>query len=471
MAMRLAEMPSPIRMLQCLIEKIEQFGSNSKTKHLDIKMKWLQDLRNKNEIQVTPIYCRKSLNRLREKKFLGSLFTKLRGVLKLFDTICEAHLKFLILLVYSSCPSPTLFNSFHSNLYVLSPSTGLHTLVRNKPQNILLPLFFFFLISFFDDQLMLLLSVSPSRFSNHPGYAFFSYYFFLFPSSSLLISCFVQPMTFISETKTRLEEKTRRIFTINKIKDQSRVDTSQGADKGLFREMERISQRESFDRLSRVKMIESEMIELIDRDETERKEKFRLSQECYSVDFQHVLNPTTFRPHYFRLGLRWCIQICRPHCIRKTPSIFSLKPGKYNPPCQIRTLIMTPTIGAHTCWPPLTRWPSSRHRLLPAKAPSSHLPNLPSPSGSPALFDKNFPITLSAPLPWPSPHLLELQKETAPALQSTNETVKARNELIKFVGLQDNGLIFAPEGFGFSPPVWNYSKGSRAWRGNRQLHY
>ncbi|KNZ58327.1 hypothetical protein VP01_1951g3 [Puccinia sorghi] len=68
---------------QGLIEKIEHFGSNSKTKHLDIKMKWLRDLRNKNEIQVTLIpseemiadtltkaSCEKSLNRLKEKCFL-----------------------------------------------------------------------------------------------------------------------------------------------------------------------------------------------------------------------------------------------------------------------------------------------------------------------------------------------------------------------------------------------------------------
>ncbi|KNZ46249.1 hypothetical protein VP01_7430g1, partial [Puccinia sorghi] len=35
------------------IKKIEHFGSNLKTKHLDIKMKRLCDLKLKNEIQVT----------------------------------------------------------------------------------------------------------------------------------------------------------------------------------------------------------------------------------------------------------------------------------------------------------------------------------------------------------------------------------------------------------------------------------
>jgi hypothetical protein len=34
---------------QGLLEKLKNFGSNSKTKHLDIKMKWLRDLYNKNE--------------------------------------------------------------------------------------------------------------------------------------------------------------------------------------------------------------------------------------------------------------------------------------------------------------------------------------------------------------------------------------------------------------------------------------
>ncbi|KNZ52980.1 hypothetical protein VP01_337g7 [Puccinia sorghi] len=37
---------------QGLIEKIKNFGSNAKTKHLDIKMKWLRDLASKNEIIV-----------------------------------------------------------------------------------------------------------------------------------------------------------------------------------------------------------------------------------------------------------------------------------------------------------------------------------------------------------------------------------------------------------------------------------
>lgn len=66
-----------------LAEKIKNFGSNSKTKHLDIKMKWLRDLKNRNEINVTLIPSEdmiadtltkasnsESLNRLREKCFL-----------------------------------------------------------------------------------------------------------------------------------------------------------------------------------------------------------------------------------------------------------------------------------------------------------------------------------------------------------------------------------------------------------------
>ncbi|KNZ49431.1 hypothetical protein VP01_5010g1, partial [Puccinia sorghi] len=36
----------------CLIEKIKNFGSNSKTKHHDIKMKWLRELNNGNQINV-----------------------------------------------------------------------------------------------------------------------------------------------------------------------------------------------------------------------------------------------------------------------------------------------------------------------------------------------------------------------------------------------------------------------------------
>ncbi|KNZ47082.1 hypothetical protein VP01_66g14 [Puccinia sorghi] len=68
---------------QGLVEKIKNFGSNSKTKHLDIKMKWLRDLKNKNEIVVTLIPSEEmiadtltkssnsqSLHRLREKCFL-----------------------------------------------------------------------------------------------------------------------------------------------------------------------------------------------------------------------------------------------------------------------------------------------------------------------------------------------------------------------------------------------------------------
>ncbi|KNZ56357.1 hypothetical protein VP01_2422g1 [Puccinia sorghi] len=66
-----------------LIEKIEHFGSNSKTKHLDIKMKWLRDLKLKDEIRVTLVpsedmvadtltkaSCEKSLTRLKDRCFL-----------------------------------------------------------------------------------------------------------------------------------------------------------------------------------------------------------------------------------------------------------------------------------------------------------------------------------------------------------------------------------------------------------------
>ncbi|KNZ45381.1 hypothetical protein VP01_818g6 [Puccinia sorghi] len=35
-----------------LLEKIKNFGSNSKTKHLDIKMKWLREMRDSNQINV-----------------------------------------------------------------------------------------------------------------------------------------------------------------------------------------------------------------------------------------------------------------------------------------------------------------------------------------------------------------------------------------------------------------------------------
>jgi hypothetical protein len=66
-----------------LVEKIDHFGSNSKTKHLDIKMKWLRNLKKNNEIVVMLIPSEemiannltkpsnaKSLNCLKEKCFL-----------------------------------------------------------------------------------------------------------------------------------------------------------------------------------------------------------------------------------------------------------------------------------------------------------------------------------------------------------------------------------------------------------------
>ncbi|KNZ61437.1 hypothetical protein VP01_13g8 [Puccinia sorghi] len=72
---------------QGLVEKIKNFGSNSKTKHLDIKMKWLRELKNSNQINVKLIPSEnmvadaltkpsnaESLKRLQERCFLV-LFT------------------------------------------------------------------------------------------------------------------------------------------------------------------------------------------------------------------------------------------------------------------------------------------------------------------------------------------------------------------------------------------------------------
>ncbi|KNZ60795.1 hypothetical protein VP01_149g4 [Puccinia sorghi] len=68
---------------QGLVEKIKNFGSNSKTKHLDIKMKWLRELKDSNQINVKLIPSDKmvadaltkpsnaeSLKRLQERCFL-----------------------------------------------------------------------------------------------------------------------------------------------------------------------------------------------------------------------------------------------------------------------------------------------------------------------------------------------------------------------------------------------------------------
>jgi hypothetical protein len=76
---------------QGLVEKLDHFGSNSKTKHLDIKMKWLRDLKAENEISVKLIPSEvmiadtltkasnlESLDRLREKCFY-SLFPSNSG--------------------------------------------------------------------------------------------------------------------------------------------------------------------------------------------------------------------------------------------------------------------------------------------------------------------------------------------------------------------------------------------------------
>ncbi|KNZ48580.1 hypothetical protein VP01_5558g1, partial [Puccinia sorghi] len=71
---------------QGLIEKIKNFGSNSKTKHLDIKMKWLRELKNSNQINVKLIPSEEmvadaltkasnadSLRRLQQRCFLALL--------------------------------------------------------------------------------------------------------------------------------------------------------------------------------------------------------------------------------------------------------------------------------------------------------------------------------------------------------------------------------------------------------------
>ena len=68
---------------QGLMEKLKHFGSNSKTKHLDIKIKWLRDLYNNKEIVVNLIPSENmvadsltkannstSLNKLKERCFL-----------------------------------------------------------------------------------------------------------------------------------------------------------------------------------------------------------------------------------------------------------------------------------------------------------------------------------------------------------------------------------------------------------------
>ncbi|KAI7965997.1 hypothetical protein MJO29_001745 [Puccinia striiformis f. sp. tritici] len=78
---------------QGLLEKIKNFGSNSKTKHLDIKMKWLRNLYSNNEISVKLIPSHEmiadaltkassidSLNILAEKCFfVNVLFSSNRG--------------------------------------------------------------------------------------------------------------------------------------------------------------------------------------------------------------------------------------------------------------------------------------------------------------------------------------------------------------------------------------------------------
>ncbi|KNZ61852.1 hypothetical protein VP01_134g12 [Puccinia sorghi] len=75
-----------------LIDKINNFGSNSKTKHLDIKAKWLRDLKKNNEISVKLIPSEEmiadaltkpsnvdSLRRLQEKCFLVTVLFSSNG--------------------------------------------------------------------------------------------------------------------------------------------------------------------------------------------------------------------------------------------------------------------------------------------------------------------------------------------------------------------------------------------------------
>ncbi|KNZ48969.1 hypothetical protein VP01_5290g1 [Puccinia sorghi] len=76
-----------------LLDKINNFGSNLKTKHLDIKAKWLQDLKKNNNIFVKLIPSEtmvadaltkpsnlESLNRLKAKCFLVTVvFSSMAG--------------------------------------------------------------------------------------------------------------------------------------------------------------------------------------------------------------------------------------------------------------------------------------------------------------------------------------------------------------------------------------------------------
>jgi hypothetical protein len=77
-----------------LVEKVSHFGSNSKTKHLDIKLKWIRDLKNKEEIAVklipsgemvadalTKASSSESLQRLRARCFLVQFSSDCGGVL------------------------------------------------------------------------------------------------------------------------------------------------------------------------------------------------------------------------------------------------------------------------------------------------------------------------------------------------------------------------------------------------------
>ncbi|KNZ48744.1 hypothetical protein VP01_5440g1, partial [Puccinia sorghi] len=62
---------------QSLLEKNKNFGSDSKTKHLDIKIKWLKEMKNSNQIEFKQHQLPKETSRT---VFYCPLLTRLRGV-------------------------------------------------------------------------------------------------------------------------------------------------------------------------------------------------------------------------------------------------------------------------------------------------------------------------------------------------------------------------------------------------------
>ncbi|PLW57372.1 hypothetical protein PCANC_01829 [Puccinia coronata f. sp. avenae] len=131
---------------QGLVKKIKNFSSNSKTKHLDIKMKWLRNLKNKNEISVVLIPSKdmiantlikssnaESLNRLKEKYFLVQYSSKLLQplasatwqslVVALFRYLDHSQSRLLNSLAIQGC-SPIKYHSAPSSS--ITPLTPLH---------------------------------------------------------------------------------------------------------------------------------------------------------------------------------------------------------------------------------------------------------------------------------------------------------------------------------------------------------